>query len=135
MAAAAKKGRHHSRWSSDTAITSYAALFLFALTGAVDLANGPHEQAPQYLTAACGLAAAWLFRVIGTDRDKREHDVANDARTAKQRAADVNETALTAEAKADRIAEVISEARPDLADRMPPPMIEQPKNKPGGDTP
>lgn len=134
MAAWEKGRRHHSRWASNTAITAIGAIVVFIITGVVDVLNGP-EPAPAYLTGACGLAAAWLFGVAGSDKNKREADVAEDARIAKRRAADVNETALTAQTTADQIAEVIAEAHPDLADKLPPPMIEKPKHgKPSGDS-
>lgn len=135
MAAWEKGRRHQTWWASNTAITAVGAITVFIITGVVDILNGP-EPAPAYLTGLCGLAGAWLFGVAGSDKQKRDGDVAKDARTAKSRVVDVNNTAINAEAKADQISEIIAEARPDLAEKLPPPLIDKPKpkSKPGGES-
>lgn len=133
MAAWEKGRRHHTWWASNTAITGVGALVVFLSTVAVDALNGT-EPAPPYLTGLCGMAGAWLFGVAGSDKNKRDADVAQDARTAKSRASDVNETAIDARASVDQIAEVIKEARPDLADKLPPRLINKPKSTSGGES-
>jgi len=82
-----------------------AAVFvvLAVLTVITDIIGEP----PTYLTGLLGTAGGVLFAAIGSDKNKRDQEVAK--------------TAQRAEAKADALTEVAAREHPEHADQIPPP--------------
>jgi hypothetical protein len=114
-------GPRHRSWASDTVIFAVVFLIVLIVTVTVDQLNGP-EPAPAYLTGLLGAAGAALFGAAGSDKSKREAEIAQDAAIAKSRATDINETAVRAEAKVDKLAELARVEHPDQEGLNEPPM-------------
>lgn len=123
-------GPRHRSWASDTVI--FAAVFVIVLivTVAVDQLNGP-EPAPVYLTGLLGASAAALFGAAGSDKSKREAEIAADAAIAKSRATDISVVADRAEAKADKLTELARSEHPNHEELDEPPMTEGPARNGG----
>lgn len=125
--AAWESGKRHESCASNTIIAAVGTFVLLVLTVAVDTLNG-QEPPPTYLTGLLGLAGGALFGAVGSDKTKRETEIARDVQTTKNRTLDVNETAIRAEYKADQLAEFAKQQHPHRADEieesLPPPLIE-----------
>lgn len=110
-------GQRHRSWASDTIIVGFVFLVVLIVTVVIDSTNGP-DPAPPYLTGLLGAAGAAFFAAAGADKNKREAEIADDARIAKNRASSINETAIRAEAKADKLAEFARSEHPDHQDDL-----------------
>lgn len=124
-----RTGPRHRSWASDTIITGVLLLVVLLTTVIVDYLNGP-APAPAYLTGLLGAAATAFFAAAGSDKNKRDAEIARDTQRANTRATSINETAIRGEAKADQISEALKRDRPDLADQLPDSLLDN-----GGDQP
>lgn len=118
-----RNGPRHRSWASDTIITGVLLALVLIMTVVVDQLNGP-APAPAYLTGLLGAAATAFFAAAGSDKNKRDAEIAADTAIAKSRASSINETAIRGEAKADQISELLKRDRPDLADQLPDSLLE-----------
>jgi hypothetical protein len=105
-------GPRHRSWASDTVIFAVVFVITLLVTVIVDATNGP-DPAPAYLTGLLGASATALFGAAASDKSKREAEIAQDARVAKTRATSINETAVRAEAKADKLIELAKVEHPE----------------------
>lgn len=121
-------GPRYQSWASNTVLSGIVLLILLGVTVAVDALNGP-EPPPTYLTGLLGLAGGAFFGAAGSDKSKRESDIAKDAQTAKTRMIDVNETAIRAEDKADKIGKIVADEHPRSAHAIPDPLIPGKRDK------
>lgn len=110
-------GRHRS-WASDTIVSAVLFVILLITTVVVDQLNGPAEP-PAYLTGLLAASGLALFGAAGSDKAKSNRETSDKADRADRRTTDTNITAVRGEAKVDEIIELLREARPDLADRLP----------------
>lgn len=124
-----RNGRRHRSWASDTIITGIILAVVLAITVVVDQLNGP-APAPAYLTGLLGAAATAFFAAAGSDKNKRDAEIAAETARANNRATAINETAVRSEAKVDQISEALKRDRPDLADQLPDTLFDN-----GGDQP
>jgi hypothetical protein len=106
------KGPRHRSWASDTFIFAAILVIVLIVTVVVDTLNGS-EPAPVYLTGLLGASAAALFGAAGSDKSKREAEIAQDAHVAKERAVEISKTADRAEAKADKLVEFAKAEHPE----------------------
>lgn len=102
------EGPRHRSWASNTVLTFLLLVVCIAATVISDKFGEP----PQYLVGLLGTAAGAFFAAIGSDKQKRDQDVAQTAQTAKQ-------TADRAEAKADIISEVAAIDHPEVSPPLP----------------
>lgn len=116
-------GPRHRTWASDTVIFAIVFAIVLIVTVTVDTLNGP-DPAPVYLTGLLGAASAALFGAAGSDKSKREAEIADDARVAKTRATEIGETANRAEAKADTLTQLARSEHPEHRELDEPPMTE-----------
>lgn len=88
-------GARHRSWASNTVLTFMLLVICIVATVVSDYFGEP----PNYLVGLLGTAAGAFFAAIGSDKQKREQDVA--------------QTAKRAEAKADAAVEVAAREHPD----------------------
>lgn len=80
-------GPRHRSWASNSVVTAIVLGVLLATTLAVDYFGEP----PTYLTGLLGTAAGAFFTALGSDKAKRDAEVAravSDAQTTAHRAED-----------------------------------------------
>jgi hypothetical protein len=123
-------GPRHRSWASDTVIFAVVFLVVLIVTVTVDATNGP-APAPAYLTGLLGAAGAALFGAAGSDKSKREAEIAADAAVARMMASDTNDTAVRAEAKADKLAQFARTEHPENKQLDEPPMTAAAEPKDG----
>ena len=85
-------------------------MVLIVATVVTDVIGEP----PTYLVGLLGTAAGAFFAAIGSDKSKRDGEV-------RATAHDANTTAHRAEAKADKIGEVIADEHPEKRPTLEPP--------------
>ena len=122
------KGPRHRSWASDTVVTAVLFVILLAATIWTDMNNGPAEP-PAYLTGLLGAAGAALFGAAGSDKNKREREIAHDASTAKRRTLTLNEDQIRNEAKIDALLKLVKEQHPHVD--IPDPLIPDAKKDQG----
>lgn len=115
------QGPRHQSWASNTVLMTIVLVTLIIATVVTDYFGEP----PTYLTGLLGTAAGIWVAALGSDKNKREADVARTADTAQ-------ETAERAEAKADTLGRVTAQDHPDVVERITPPF--DPHIGEGGDT-
>lgn len=108
-------GPRHRSWASNSVLTFFVLVICIVATVITDYLGEP----PSYLVGLLGTAAGAFFAAVGSDKQKRDIEVAEDAKTAK-------DVAARAEAKADTLAEIA------VADH---PEVETLPSPPFGDTP
>lgn len=99
-------------------------VIILIVTATADQLNGPNQPAPVYLTGLLGAASAALFGAAGSDKSKREAEIADDARIAKSRATETRETANRAEAKADTLVSLARSEHPEHTELDEPPITD-----------
>lgn len=115
-------GPRHRSWASDTMI--FAVVFLVILFVTVITSWLTHSPPPAYLTGLLGASSAALFGAAGSDKSKRESEIAEDALIARLRADVTGATADRAEAKADKLTQLARAEHPDHQELDEPPMNE-----------
>lgn len=116
-------GPRYRTWASDTVLFGIVFVIVLIVTVTVDTLNGAAPP-PVYLTGLLGAASAALFGAAGSDKSKREAEIADDARVARSRATEIGATADRAEAKADTLAELARTEHPEHRELDEPPMTE-----------
>ncbi|AYD82013.1 membrane protein [Mycobacterium phage Saguaro] len=106
------QGPRHRSWASNTALSFVMLVVLVIATVISDYFGEP----PNYLVGLLGTAAGAFFAAIGTDKEKRDQDVARTATRAEA-------TATRAERKADVLGDVASHEHPD--DELPDPPFDR----------
>lgn len=96
------EGPRHRSWASNTVLTLILLVVCIIAVGVSDYLGEP----PNYLVGLLGTAAGAFFAAIGSDKQKKDQEVASTATTAK-------ETAERAEAKADAGLEVAKAEHPE----------------------
>lgn len=102
-------GPRHRSWASNSVLTFFVLLVCIVATVITDYFGEP----PSYLVGLLGTAAGAFFAAVGSDKQKRDIEVAEEAKTAKH-------VAQRAEAKADTLAEIAVADHPDV-DTLPSP--------------
>lgn len=110
-------GPRHRSWASDTVIFGIIFLILLIVTVTVGQLDAPAPP-PAYLTGLLGAAGAALFGAAGSDKSKREADIADDARIAKERA-NTNQT------RVDKLTEIARQDHPERPELHEPPMDDE----------
>lgn len=130
MARTATRQSRHTSWASDTVIFGVIFVIVLIATVLTDQLNGA-DPAPAYLTGLLGAAGAALFGAAGSDKSKREAEIAADARIARRGATETRETANRAEAKADTLRDLAKAEHPEHHEFDEPPLID-PNDGDGG---
>ncbi|UJQ86541.1 membrane protein [Mycobacterium phage PenguinLover67] len=95
-------GPRHRSWASNTVLTFLLLVICIIATVVSDYIGEP----PNYLVGLLGTAAGAFFAAIGSDKQKKDQEVASTARDAQQ-------VAHRAEAKADAGLEVAKAEHPE----------------------
>lgn len=95
-------GPRHRSWASNSVLTFFVLLVCIVATVITDYFGEP----PSYLVGLLGTAAGAFFAAVGSDKQKRDTEVAQTAGEAKDTAVVAKKVAERAEAKADTLAEV-----------------------------
>lgn len=125
-------GPRHRSWASDTLVSLVLFILLLIATGIADWQNGPEREAPAYLTGLLAASGMALFGAAGSDKSKRDKEVADDAAIAKRRTQTLNEDVIRTEAKTDRLIRR-ERARDPNDSEVPDPLIDFPPRLQGGD--
>lgn len=115
-------GPRHRSWASDTMI--FAVVFVIVLFTNVITSWLTHAPPPSYLQGLLGASSAAFFGAAGSDKNKREAEIADDARVAKTRATEIGATADRAEAKADTLAGLARAEHPEHHELDEPPITD-----------
>lgn len=81
------QGPRHDSWASNTVLSGIALLVVLALVMITDYFGDP----PAYLTGLLGVAGGTFFGAVGTDKAKREADVAREVEVAKEKVTHIAE--------------------------------------------
>ena len=103
-------GPRHRSWASNSVLTFFVLVICIVATVITDYLGEP----PSYLVGLLGTAAGAFFAAVGSDKQKRDIEVAEDAKTAK-------DVAARAEAKADTLAEIAVADHPEVGTLRCPP--------------
>ena len=98
------EGPRHESWASNTMLTFIILVICIVATVVTDVIGEP----PNYLVALLGTSAGAFFAALGSDRQKRQTEVARTAERAEVKA----DQARTIATRADRKAEAVGHGDP-----------------------
>lgn len=119
---APRNGPRHRSWASDTVILGGLFLVILMVTVITSWLSG--QPPPSYLQGLLGASSAALFAAVGSDKSKREREIADEQLIARIRATDISATADRAEAKADQLVKLAKAEHPDHAELDEPPITD-----------
>ena len=108
-------GPRHRSWASNSVLTFFVLVICLIATVVTDYFGEP----PSYLVGLLGTAAGAFFAAVGSDKQKRDTEVAEVAKSAKS-------VAQRAEAKADTLAEFAVADHPEVETLPSPPFGDVP---------